>query len=127
VTLSFHNAAKAPAPVGGYAQAVKVAGATELLFISGQIPVDAAGHVPSDFSAQATLCWQNVFAQLEAASLSREHLVKVTIYLSDRRYAPENRAARQAALGEHPVALTVIISGIFDSAWLLEIEAVAAR
>jgi enamine deaminase RidA (YjgF/YER057c/UK114 family) len=54
-----------------------------------------------------------------------ENLVKVTIFLSDRRYALENRQARQAALGDHAPALTVIIAGIFDESWLLEIEAVA--
>jgi hypothetical protein len=53
-------------------------------------------------------------------------LVKVTIFLSDRDYALENRTARQEALGTRQVALTVIITGIFDAAWLLEIEAIAA-
>ena len=33
---------------------------------------------------------------------------------------------RRAVLGDRPVALTVIITGIFEPAWLLEIEAVAA-
>ena len=121
------NAEDAPKAVGGYAQAVKVTGASELLFISGQIPVTADNRVSADFAAQARLCWANVMAQLHAAGMGVEHLVKVTIFLSDRRYALENREARQAALGGHEVALTVIITGIFDTAWLLEIEAVAAR
>jgi 2-iminobutanoate/2-iminopropanoate deaminase len=51
--------------------------------------------------------------------------VKVTIFLSDRKYALENRQARQDALGSHAPALTVVIAGIFDEAWLLEIEAIA--
>lgn len=38
------------------------------------------------------------------------------------------RTARSAAtvLGGHGPALTVIITGIYDEAWLLEIEAIAA-
>ena len=115
--------------MSGYPQAVKVSGATDLLFISGQIPVAADGHVPVDFPAQAKLAWANVMAQLTSAGMSVENLAKVTIFLSDRKHAIENRQARKAALGDQDrsVALTVIITGIFDSAWLLEIEAVAAR
>jgi hypothetical protein len=33
---------------------------------------------------------------------------------------------RQEILGDRSPALTIVIAGIFDSAWLLEIEAVAA-
>jgi 2-iminobutanoate/2-iminopropanoate deaminase len=54
-----------------------------------------------------------------------ENLAKVTIFLSDRKFSVENREARQVALGSHAPALTVIITGIFDDAWLLEIEAIA--
>ena len=37
-----------------------------------------------------------------------------------------NAGVRQRVLGSHSPALTVIICDIFDEAWLLEIEAVAA-
>lgn len=120
------NAPDAPQPAGGYAQAIQVADAGTLLFISGQIPVDPQGQVPADFKAQARLAWANVTAQLRAAGMSLDHLVKVTIFLSDRKFALENREVRQEVLGGRDVALTVIITGIFDPAWLLEIEAVAA-
>jgi len=43
-----------------------------------------------------------------------------------RAHAAENRAVRNAVLAGRQTALTVIITGIFDPAWLLEIEAVAA-
>jgi 2-iminobutanoate/2-iminopropanoate deaminase len=38
----------------------------------------------------------------------------------------ENAAVRHEVLGGHSPALTIVITGIFDEAWLLEIEAVAA-
>jgi 2-iminobutanoate/2-iminopropanoate deaminase len=119
------NAPGAPKPAGGYAQAVEVTGATRTLHISGQIPVDAKGECPSDFAAQARLAWSNVFAQLAEAGMGPQHLVKVTTFLSDRKFALENRQVRQEMLGEHQPALTVIIAGIFDEAWLLEVEATA--
>ena len=121
------EATDAPSAAGNYAQVVKLDGAQTLLFISGQIPVDRAGTVPPTFAEQARLVWSNIEAQLRAADMKLDNLVKVTIFLSDRRYSDENRAIRKSVLGTRAVALTAIITGIFDSAWLLEIEAIAAR
>jgi 2-iminobutanoate/2-iminopropanoate deaminase len=120
--LQFALCASAP---WGYSQALSVEGAQRLLFISGQVPESASGEVPSDFKAQARLAWSNVLAQLEAASMSVENLAKVTTFLSSREYALANREVRAEVLGSHAPALTVIITGIFDTKWLLEIEAYA--
>ena len=121
------NANTAPAASGGYSQALEVHEAKRLLFISGQVPESKAGSVPDGFPAQAKLVWENVFAQLHAADMSASNLVKVTTFLSSREYAIANRLARQEALGNHAPALTVIITGIFDEQWLLEVEAIAAE
>lgn len=119
------NAPTAPQPVGGYSQAIEVREAHRLLFISGQVPESSDGHVPDDFRSQARLAWSNVKAQLEAASMTIENLAKVTIFLSSRAYAVPNGEVRSEFLGDHAPALTVIITGIFDEKWLLEIEAFA--
>jgi 2-iminobutanoate/2-iminopropanoate deaminase len=119
------NADSAPQAVG-YSQGVAVTGAQRLLFISGQIPETPSGDVPTDFPAQARLVWRNVLAQLSAAGMTVANLIKVTIFLSSREFATVNRDIRQEALGGHSPALTVIITGIFNEQWLLEIEAVAA-
>ena len=121
------NAESAPAASGGYSQALEVQGAKRLLFISGQIPETRAGSVPEGFPAQAKLAWQNVLAQLHAAGMSVSNLVKVTTFLASRELAIANRAARHEALGSHAPALTVVVAGIFDEQWLLEIEAIAAE
>jgi enamine deaminase RidA (YjgF/YER057c/UK114 family) len=120
------NAADAPMPAGGYAQALDVSGARRLLFISGQIPARRDGSVPPDFAAQCRLAWANVEAQLRAAGLTLDNLVKVTTFLAERAHGIENRRIRQEVLGDRTPALTVIITGIFDAAWLIEIEAIAA-
>jgi enamine deaminase RidA (YjgF/YER057c/UK114 family) len=119
------NAPDAPVAAGGYAQAVEITGGSRLLYISGQIPVTRDGYLPADFEAQAALAWANLDAQLRAASMTLDNLVKVTIFLSDREYAMANRTIRARVLGDRKPALTVIITGIFDPAWLLEIEGVA--
>jgi 2-iminobutanoate/2-iminopropanoate deaminase len=109
-----------------YAQCMEVAGASRLLFISGQIPVRADGTVPDGFLEQAQVVWANVISQLAAGGMDLDNLVKVTIFLSDRRYIDDYRKARDEALGGRRVGLTTIITGIFDEGWLLEIEAIAA-
>jgi 2-iminobutanoate/2-iminopropanoate deaminase len=121
------NAPDGPATPGTYSQGLLCSAAREILFVSGQIGVERDGEAPAAFAEQARLAWGNVDAQLRAAGMDRTDLVKVTIYLSDRRFIPEYRAARDAYLDGHQVALTCVITGIFDPAWLLEIEAVAAR
>lgn len=103
-----------------------MSGATRWLFISGQVPADAHGKVPPDFRGQCELAWANVQAQLQAAGMTLDDLVKVTVFLSDRRYRQENYEVRHQVLGGRTPALTILIAGIYDPAWLLEIEAVAA-
>jgi 2-iminobutanoate/2-iminopropanoate deaminase len=124
--LNVVNSVSAPKPAGGYSQAREVVDAKRLLFISGQIPVSVSGEVPTDFPTQARLAWANVLSQLKAADMSVENLVKVTMFLGSREFTLPSRAIRQDVLGAHSPALTVIIAGIFDEKWLLEIEAVAA-
>lgn len=119
------NAADGAPPAGTYSQAVEVRGASRVLYVSGQIPVAVDGTVPTEFVDQARLAWRNVVAQLHAADMTLDNLVKVTIFLSDRGHIPEYRQVRSEFLGERRPALTCIITGIFDTAWLLEIEAVA--
>ncbi|MHC1782412.1 MAG: RidA family protein [Anaerolineaceae bacterium] len=120
------NATSAPQPSSGYSQALDVREARRILFISGQIPETSDGQVPTDFRSQAKVVWSNILAQLEAANMSVPNLVKVTMFLSSREYASFNSEIRQEVLGAHSPALTVIITGIYDEKWLLEIEAVAA-
>jgi 2-iminobutanoate/2-iminopropanoate deaminase len=121
------NAKNAPAPRGGYSQAVKIENFEKLLFVSGQIPVSDDDKVPEGFEDQARLVWRNIDAQLKAAGMAKTDLVKVTTYLSDRHHATANREIRSEYLGSVAPAMSVVIASIFDEKWLLEVEAIAAQ
>ena len=121
------NAKNAPAPRGGYSQAVKIGDFKTLLFISGQIPVSDDDKVPETFEEQARLVWRNIDAQLKAAGMSKADLVKVTTFLSDRHHATANREVRSDYLGAIAPAMSVVICAIFDEKWMLEVEAIAAQ
>lgn len=115
-----------PPVEGAYPQAVEVTGPTRWLYLSGQIPIAPDGSLAAGFTGQCEQVWDNIETQLAAADMSLDNLVKVTTFLSDRRYSLENREVRVRRLAGRQPALTVIVTGIFDEAWLVEIEAVAA-
>ena len=73
---------QAPAPIGPYNQAVT---AGNLLFISGQIPLDPAtgALVMDDIGAETERVMQNLEAILEAAGSGFANVVKTTIFLTD--------------------------------------------
>lgn len=73
--------ATAPKPVGAYPHARRVG---DLLFLSGIGPRDAATDaIPEGIEAQTRSVFANVRAVLEAAGARWEHLVDVTVYLTD--------------------------------------------
>lgn len=119
--------ARAINPTGyNYAEACEVSGFSRLLFISGQVPADADDKVPADYRDQYRLAWSNIERQLKAAGMSFDNLVKFTIFLSDRSLIAQSAGLRKEILGDREPAMTIIIAGIYDQSWLLEIEAVAA-
>ena len=63
---------------------------------------------------------------MAAAGTGVGHLVEVTTSLTDPVLATANREVRQRRLGALRPAITVVVAQTLDSAWLLEIEAVAA-
>lgn len=76
------NSPNAPAPIGPYSHSVK---AGELLFVSGQIPIDPSTNtlVNGGIIAETHQVMRNLKAILEEARLTFEHVVKTTIFLSD--------------------------------------------
>ncbi len=125
MTIEEINAENAHNFHSGYSQAVSVTNSRRTVYVSGQIPVHKDGTVPESFTEQAELAWANVEAQLKAAGMSLGNVVKHTTFLSDRRYRVQNSEIRRRVFPDTEPALTVIITGIFDEAWLLEIEAIA--
>jgi reactive intermediate/imine deaminase len=76
------NTPHAPAAIGPYSQAIK---AGNLVFMSGQIPLDpATGQMVSgEIEAETTRVFENLKAVAEAAGGSLDHAVKVNVYLTD--------------------------------------------
>lgn len=114
----------APAAIGPYSQGWTVG---NLVFTSGQIPVDpATGEAPQGIEAQAEQSCKNVAAVLEAAGASLADVVKTTCFLADMKdFAAFNEVyARYFASkpARSCVAVRELPKGV-----LCEIEAIAVR
>jgi len=116
----------APAPFQGapYSQAIRVG---ELVFVSGQLPVDPANGklVEGDITAQTERVLRNVGAILEAAGSSLANLVKASVFLVDLNdFAAMNEAYAKFA-GEAPPARSTFQVAALPAGARLEIEVVA--
>jgi len=120
------NSPDAPAAVGPYSHAARVSG--ELLFISGQIPVDpSTGELVGDTPAQqARRCLENLEIIAGAGGSSLAQAVKVTIYLIDMgAFAEVNEVYAGFFPSDPPARVTVAVAGLPKGA-LVEIDAVVA-
>lgn len=126
IRVTRYDPADVHAPSGGYTMGLGVAAPQRLLFISGQVPAGSDGTVPEGFEAQCEQAWGNIIAVLESAGMSVGNLVKITTFLTDKSQVEANRTVRARILGDTRPASTVMIAETLDSAWLLEIEAIAA-
>jgi enamine deaminase RidA (YjgF/YER057c/UK114 family) len=115
----------APGPSGGYAQAVEIEGPSRWLFVSGQTPESDEAPLPEAFEDQCRLAWRNVDSRLQAAGMTLDNLVNVTVFLGERQYAQANRVIRGEVLGDRAPALTVVAAQLLDTDWKVEINAVA--
>lgn len=113
-----------PVPKGHYSPAVVHGG---LVFVSGQLPIDAAGQVQlGSVEEQVQLCLQNIETILAAASSRMGLILKVNIYVSDVELWPRVNAAYAAFMGEHRPARAVIPCGALHYGCAVEIDCIAA-
>jgi 2-iminobutanoate/2-iminopropanoate deaminase len=114
----------APAAVGPYSQAIR---AGSLLFIAGQIPLDAAGQmIEGGVDVQARQVLDNIGAILKAAGLSYSDVVRTTVYLADMHDLPVmNRVYGTYFSAPYPARATVQVARLPRDV-RIEIEATAA-
>lgn len=123
--IVHHNPASIYPPAGPYAHGVEVIAPARVLYISGTMGLAPDGVAADDFRTQCELAWTNIAAVLENAGMSVRNLVKVNCFLADPGDRAVNAEVRNRILGDHRVAVTVVAVALLESAWKLEVEAVA--
>jgi 2-iminobutanoate/2-iminopropanoate deaminase len=117
----------APAAIGAYSPAIR---AGNLLFVSGQVPLNPAtgALVDGDITAQTEQVMRNLGALLKAAGAGFEHVVKTTVYLADMNdFAAMNAvyAKYLSPEGVTPPARTTVQAARLPGDILVEIDVIA--
>ena len=106
------TALDAPAAIGPYSHAVRVG---ELLFCSGQIPLDPATMqmVEGDFEKEAARVFENIKAVIAASGGTFANVVKVTIFLTDfANFAKVNELMAKYFSEPYPARSTVAVAAL---------------
>ena len=114
----------APKAQGVYTPAIR---AGNLLFVSGQIPVDpkTGSIVDGDITAQADQAMRNVAALLKAAGLGFEHVARTTVFLADMNdFAAMNVVYAKYIVDPPPARATVQVARLPRDV-KIEIDAIA--
>jgi 2-iminobutanoate/2-iminopropanoate deaminase len=115
----------APQAIGPYSQAIDAGG---MVFVSGQIPLDAGGKlVTGSISEQTERVIKNLAVILAAADLSLASVVKTTVYMTDLgQFAAMNEVYARHFQEPFPARATVQV-GALPKGVAVEIDAVAVR
>lgn len=116
---------KAPGAIGPYSQAIKVG---DLLFISGQIPVNPAdGSIPEGIKAQTAQSIANIKAILAEAGMTIDNVVKTTVFLADMSmFVPMNEVYAENFTAPYPARSAVAVKELPKQV-LVEIETIASK
>ncbi|HEX7056193.1 MAG TPA: RidA family protein [Bacilli bacterium] len=116
---------RAPAAIGPYSQAIQ---AGDLIFTSGQIPLDVNGNlVEGGIKEQTHQVFRNLQAVLAAADASLNDVVKATVFLQDMAQFGEVNEIYASYFGAHKPARSTVQVAKLPKGALLEIELVAVK
>lgn len=115
-------------PFATYAHGVVVDASARLLFGAGQVGVDEDGGIGAGIEEQSRLCWQNIRRVLAADGMAISDIVQLNMLLVARDDRVAAMAVRDAELGDHrPASTLMFVSGLARPEYLIEIDFVAAR
>ena len=118
------NTNQAPAAIGPYVQATRLG---DLVFTSGQIPLDPAtmALVTGSIEVQAEQLMKNLLAVLEAAGATATTVVKTTCFLKNMEDFTAFNAVYAKYLGESAPARSCVEVARLPKDVLVEVEAIA--
>jgi reactive intermediate/imine deaminase len=114
-----------PQPKGHYSPGIEHDG---LIFVSGQLPMDLESREPfaGDIETQTELALRNVEAILHEAGSDLQHVVQMTIYVSDIELWGAVNATYVKVMGEHRPARAIVPVKDLHFDTKIEIQAIAA-
>lgn len=100
-----------------------------IVFVSGQVPVDAEGKTPAGIKAQTELVLQKLKTVVEAAGGNMTTVLRCGCYLTDmREFAAFNEVySRFFTTAPLPARTTVGVSKLASPDFLVEVDAIVAQ
>ena len=117
--------ANTPEPKGHYSPGIVHNG---LVYVSGQLPMDLVTREPftGSIEEQTELSLRNVEAVLQAAGSGLEHVIQMTIYVSDMELWGRVNETYAHVMGEHRPARAIVPVNELHFGTQIEIQAIAA-
>jgi enamine deaminase RidA (YjgF/YER057c/UK114 family) len=110
-------------PTIGFSRAVRVG---DRVLVAGTAPVWPDGSCPPDAGTQAARCLEIIATALEAAGASMTDVVRTRMFLVSATDADAVGAAHGQVFGDiRPAATMLVVAGLLDPRWRIEIEAEA--
>jgi enamine deaminase RidA (YjgF/YER057c/UK114 family) len=110
-------------PVVGYSRALRVG---DRVLVAGTAPIWPDGSCDPDPQAQAARCLELITAALAEVGAGPEHVVRTRMYVVDAADWEAVGRAHGAVFSEvRPVTSMVVVAGLLDPRWRVEIEAEA--
>jgi enamine deaminase RidA (YjgF/YER057c/UK114 family) len=107
----------------GFSRAVRVG---DHVFVAGTAPIWEDGSCDPDPVLQARRCCEIIVAALGELGASAEDVVRTRIYITDAALSGTVGAAHDQFFGAAaPAATMVVVAGLLDPRWVVEIEAEA--
>jgi enamine deaminase RidA (YjgF/YER057c/UK114 family) len=105
----------------GFSRAVRVG---DTIAVSGTAPVWPDGNVDPDPAVQARRCWEIVLAALGDLGGRVEDVVRTRQYVTDAAFADAAGRVHGEVFGAvRPASTMVVVSGLLDPRWGVEVEA----
>ena len=121
---------KAPKPIGPYVQAVRVNRPGEMLFVSGQIPIEVpSGRVfTGDIKRQAEIALAHVKNIVVDAKFTMDEVARVGVYLTDLGdFEAVNSVYQKMFVGAHLPARAVVQVAALPKGVGIEVDAIAVK
>ncbi|HEX5502736.1 MAG TPA: RidA family protein [Thermomicrobiales bacterium] len=110
-------------PVIGFSRALRVG---DRVLVAGTAPIWPNGSCDPDPEAQARRCLEIIAAALAEVGAGPEHVVRTRSFLTSAEHADAVGRAHGAVFSEiRPVSTMVVVAGLLDPRWKVEMEAEA--
>ena len=107
----------------GFSRAVRVG---DRVAVSGTAPIWADGSCPDDAEAQAARCLEIIATALRDTGAELAHVVRTRTFITDVADAEAVARAHSSVFADiRPASTIVVVAGLLDSRWKVEIEAEA--